>query len=200
MGRKTETKQNILSAAIKEFAKNPYHLANTNVIAAKAGISKGTVFLHYKSKSELYLACLKHLVEKNYAEAQDLEIEQKEDVFERMVAIIRWKSERLKRFPDEFLFVYRALYNCPEEIKPQVYGIIASFSREAKEKYFINSGINYGKYSQEQVLNFIQIINMGVEAKIKNNMGKEINEKDIDAYLREALELLEILKKGLISG
>ncbi len=58
---------------------------------------------------------------------------------------------------------------------------------------------NYRKYSEEQVLNFIGIINMGIEAKIRSGIGKEISEKDIDGWLTETLELLQILKKGLMN-
>src|SRR3954447_14367177 len=49
----------ILSAARKIFAKEGFSDATVDHIAAAAGIAKGTVYLYFSSKKEIYLAALK---------------------------------------------------------------------------------------------------------------------------------------------
>ena len=49
----------ILAAARKIFATKGFRDATVDDIAAEAGIAKGTVYLYYPSKKEMYLAALK---------------------------------------------------------------------------------------------------------------------------------------------
>lgn len=45
----------IINAAMEVFAQNEYNRASTDLIAAKAGISKGLLFYYFHNKRELYL-------------------------------------------------------------------------------------------------------------------------------------------------
>jgi AcrR family transcriptional regulator len=53
----------ILAAARKIFATKGFRDATVDDIAAEAGIAKGTVYLYYPSKKEMYLASLKQGLE-----------------------------------------------------------------------------------------------------------------------------------------
>lgn len=53
-------KDEILSAARTVFATRGFNDATVDDIAAAAGIAKGTVYLYFPSKKEIYLAALKH--------------------------------------------------------------------------------------------------------------------------------------------
>jgi AcrR family transcriptional regulator len=50
----------ILAGARKVFATRGFSDATVDEIAAAAGIAKGTVYLYYSSKRDIYLAALKH--------------------------------------------------------------------------------------------------------------------------------------------
>ena len=50
----------ILSAARKVFAIRGYNDATVDEIAAAAGMAKGTVYLYFPSKKDIFLAALKH--------------------------------------------------------------------------------------------------------------------------------------------
>lgn len=52
------TREKILSAAMNEFGKNGYAGASLNNICV-AGISKGLIYHNFKSKDDIYLACVK---------------------------------------------------------------------------------------------------------------------------------------------
>lgn len=49
-----EKRNNIINSAMKEFSKNSFQNASTNVIAKEAGISKGLLFHYFGTKERLY--------------------------------------------------------------------------------------------------------------------------------------------------
>lgn len=54
--QKSERRTEILSAAIALLRGRPYHKINIAGIARKAGMAKGTLFLYFKTREELFLA------------------------------------------------------------------------------------------------------------------------------------------------
>ena len=58
----------IIDAARRVFAVRGYGGATIDAIAIEAGVAKGTVYLYFESKRELFLACLREGVEALHAE------------------------------------------------------------------------------------------------------------------------------------
>lgn len=52
------TRQRIMRVAAGEFARLGFDQANINVIAEQAGIGKGTIYLYFENKRDLFLAML----------------------------------------------------------------------------------------------------------------------------------------------
>jgi AcrR family transcriptional regulator len=48
----------LVDAALRVFARTPYHSAGTAEIAREAGVAEPTIYRHFSSKRELYLAAL----------------------------------------------------------------------------------------------------------------------------------------------
>jgi AcrR family transcriptional regulator len=61
----------LLEAARKVFARRGFGDATVDDIAAAAGVAKGTVYLYYQSKRDIYFAALKFGIEQMYALLQD---------------------------------------------------------------------------------------------------------------------------------
>src|SRR5215470_547314 len=57
----------ILEAARKIFAKKGFHEAKVEDIADAAGVAKGTVYLYYESKRDIYFAALKFGIGQMYS-------------------------------------------------------------------------------------------------------------------------------------
>ena len=53
----------ILNAAMEVFAQYDYPKASTDLIAAKAGVSKGLLFYYFHNKKELYFAVYHYALE-----------------------------------------------------------------------------------------------------------------------------------------
>ena len=58
----------ILEAAAKAFGRAGYEATSVDAIAAEAGIGKGTVYLYFASKAEIYLSTTMHELNKIHAE------------------------------------------------------------------------------------------------------------------------------------
>jgi AcrR family transcriptional regulator len=56
-----ERQKQILEAAIREFARHGFHAARMEDIARESGLSKGAVYLYYKSKDAIIAALLRTL-------------------------------------------------------------------------------------------------------------------------------------------
>jgi len=56
-------REEILKSAATEFAAKGYDKANINDISTNAGMGKGTVYLYYKTKKDLYLAVVETIVD-----------------------------------------------------------------------------------------------------------------------------------------
>lgn len=57
------TRRRIMQEAAREFARLGFDQANINVIAESAGIGKGTIYLYFENKRELFLAMLRSIAQ-----------------------------------------------------------------------------------------------------------------------------------------
>jgi len=57
------TRRRIMSQAASEFARLGFDQANINVIAEQAGIGKGTIYLYFENKRDLFLEMLRFIAQ-----------------------------------------------------------------------------------------------------------------------------------------
>jgi AcrR family transcriptional regulator len=70
--RKKARPAEILAAALDEFAERGYAAAKLDRVAQRAGVTKGTLYLYFPSKAELFKAVVRSAVLPNIAEAERL--------------------------------------------------------------------------------------------------------------------------------
>jgi len=61
------TKQHILREAAREFARLGFDQANINVIAEQAGIGKGTIYLYFQNKRDVFVEMLRSIAQTQLA-------------------------------------------------------------------------------------------------------------------------------------
>jgi len=91
--RALETRERIIDAAARAFARRGYGQATVNDIAAEAGISMGALYHHFASKEELFRAILDEHLRRELAELSGL----------RPAASVREVIERLVDFQVDHL-------------------------------------------------------------------------------------------------
>ncbi len=61
------TRARIIGVAASEFARLGFDQANINTIAEQAGIGKGTIYLYFENKRDLFLAMLRSIAQEHLA-------------------------------------------------------------------------------------------------------------------------------------
>ncbi len=70
--RKLARPQELLDAALELFVEKGYAATRTDDVARRAGVSKGTLYLYYPSKEELFKAVVRHNLSSLIAEGEEL--------------------------------------------------------------------------------------------------------------------------------
>jgi AcrR family transcriptional regulator len=68
--RKEDRPTEILEAALDVFATRGFSAARLDDVAARAGVSKGTLYLYFRNKEELFKAMVRHHILSNLADAE----------------------------------------------------------------------------------------------------------------------------------
>jgi AcrR family transcriptional regulator len=106
----------ILDAARAVFSRDGYASSSVDDVAAEAGIAKGTVYLYFKSKEDLYLAALLRDVKTFGAEAR-AEMEREPSLREKIEAFFRIRLEYC-RAREDFLRIYLTEYGKMSAMTP----------------------------------------------------------------------------------
>jgi AcrR family transcriptional regulator len=126
----------IIDAAIQLFAERPFHEVRMEDIAARAQVAKGTLYLHYKDKEDLFLGImndgLQSLVER-LEESLSAEMPPEEKLLVMNRESFRY-FERNHFFLDVIqrveLFRLAARSACFEETRARMQGVLVRILRE----------------------------------------------------------------------
>jgi AcrR family transcriptional regulator len=91
-----ERQKQILEAAIKEFAQHGFHATRMEDIARASGLSKGAVYLYYKSKDAIIAALLRTLFAWELRGARAI-VDAEGTATDRLLAITRMFADELDR-------------------------------------------------------------------------------------------------------
>lgn len=185
-----EKRDNIINAAMKEFSKNTFEKASTNVIVEEAGISKGLLFHYFGSKANLYkyleYFSIKIITEKI---VDELDWEQR-DIFLRLkeTSIIKFKVFQeypymadfsLKVFQDKTVEeIMQINPDFPLELYSQIYSYNIDYSL-FKEDIDVKRAINIIQWTIEK---YGEEFRRGIKDGSRKFDYKEI-EKEIYVYI-----------------
>ncbi len=103
------TRRRILAIAASEFARLGFDQANINVIAEQAGIGKGTIYLYFESKRDLFLAMLRAIAREQLA-ATRTALAPDGTLRERLERLFRAFAHLAEQERDSFNVYMSALY------------------------------------------------------------------------------------------
>lgn len=139
-----EKQLSIMRAATEVFAKYEYKKASTDLIASKAGVSKGLLFYYFHNKKDLYLTVyeyVKQIITEGVADSRLLEIT---DFFELVTYASMKKIKILTEIPYIMEFSIRSFYSDKEEMSDDLKKKTREGIRRNYIQYF--SKINLGKF------------------------------------------------------
>ena len=179
-----EKQRAVLNAAMEVFAKYEYKKASTDLIAAKAGISKGLLFYYFHNKKELYLTVYEYAKQQASAAALDPSLLTISDFFELISRAGLKKLKILAENPFIVDFSLRSFYSEKEEISDDLKVANAQTIDGSFAAYFGN--IDFGKFKEdtdpEKILRMIVWLMDGYlhEQQMK---GKTLDLDEIEAEL-----------------
>lgn len=113
-------REDILNAAMKEFASKGFDDASTNIIAKEAGISKSLMFHYVNNKKDffffLYDYCMK-IIREEYFDLVDCN---EKDIFERLRQTYLLKVKVMKKHYWIFDFIKVAVYTDSDAVKKEL--------------------------------------------------------------------------------
>ncbi|GAB4344254.1 MAG: hypothetical protein Kow0099_23510 [Candidatus Abyssubacteria bacterium] len=203
-GRKRER---IFRTAAAEFARHGYHKANINSIAQHAGIGKGSIYLYFTDKRDLYYSTFKEAVQIldrifDLIEKMELDpIEKIKKVFE----------ESIKAFP-RYRNMYKMYYDLSTSGDGKSLADLAQLLEKRSAEFFVHvleEGIDSGSLRAdlpvEHAAYVIDSIYSIFFATLASRYQKErfrvftnIEITDDDAIVQEQISgILDVLGKGI---
>jgi TetR/AcrR family transcriptional regulator, repressor for uid operon len=144
---KTEVKEKIVQAAITTFSKYGYDKTRMDDIAKSANLGKGTLYLYFKSKEELFYAIsensikeLKEQLSKLFSKKEDLvhDAEKFYDQYRNMIHDSEKVSFEIIAESSRNPKLRKALY----EQRMKVYDIVTDYLRRQIEKGFFRKDMD----------------------------------------------------------
>ena len=139
-------KKFLLECSITKFLKFGSKSFTLDELSKDLGISKKTIYTHFKSKEDLISNSILFLIE-NYKEEYKKEIDKIEDPIEKIIVIYEIGLRYLKYFKPSFLFGLKKYYPKADDVFENfkaeiVYKTVYGFLNEANEKGHIRDGVN----------------------------------------------------------
>ncbi|NBD25568.1 TetR/AcrR family transcriptional regulator [Paenibacillus glycinis] len=199
----------ILTVCIEEFAKHGYDNASTDIMTARAGISKGILFHYFKSKKNLFLASVKHatqlLVERTMEEVNAIS---ETEFFDRLKAIMLAKQRVNLRFLPESEMVQRAIVHPPKALKAELDAHFADYRSAYTEPSMLNgifktdllaSGPLREGVTPEKVFNMVMMVLNQYSAKYLqlSRSGDYTNEALQAMLIAESDAFIDMVKYGV---
>lgn len=131
-----EKQQRIINAGLEVFGQYDYQHASTDLIAAKAGISKGLLFYYFKNKKQFYLFLYNYLIEIMTNLVVDEGFLAITDFFELFRYAVLKKEYILKKNPHIMEFSMRAFYSNKEAVSENLQAMTNDYEQMAFQKYF----------------------------------------------------------------
>ena len=103
------TRSRIMHEAASEFARLGFDQANINVIAEQAGIGKGTIYLYFESKRDLFLSMLRSISQEQLAVIR-VALAAEGTIRQRLERLFRAFSHLAQEQSDSFNVYMSALY------------------------------------------------------------------------------------------
>lgn len=188
MPLKLYDRERILDACFEVFARHGYANTSVSMLAEAAGISKGLIFYHFKSKKELYLSIVDRCIEKGKMEMGIDEILENEDFFSAKEKISVAKFHYYKERPGLLKIMRETFYETPDELKKELeekYGELQARNEKMWRRLFEKVPLKEG-VDRDQAFRLITLVLEHFENKYLTDLEK--NQTLDETYLRDFLE------------
>lgn len=176
----------IYNASMEVFGKYEYKRASTDLIAVKAGISKGLLFYYFHNKKSLYMHTFDYVSRMIRESVSDSHLAEITDFFELIEYAHKKKVQRLNENPYIIQFTLRSFYSKNEVISDELQANIAGGIEQTFQTYFRN--LQWEKFKDgidpKQIFNMMVWMTDGY-MHIRQMEGKPIIVDDVSRAFEE---------------
>ncbi len=181
-----QTRGRLLSAAKKVFSEKGYHSAQISHIIDEAGVARGTFYLHFRSKEEIFKELLREVVEelKERIRVIDPSLDPLQQITENIARVIEFALEEREL----------ARIVLQRNSDPQLFAVTDRFFEEitAMIEGSLKRGITMGVVRMCDT----ELIAKAILGAVKETVGGLLDREDVDTY-RIAKELVELGMRGV---
>lgn len=151
------TREKIVEAARKCFARKGFKGATTAEIAADAGFSEGTIYRHFNSKESLLMECVTPVLQE-IIEELNLQVNGSEDERELTEKLLHLRLEIIRQHYDTFSIIFSEIHGNPDIMRHYVWFLRKQESKilqildQVEEKVGIKRRRNYLLFGLGQVM------------------------------------------------
>ena len=188
-----EKREKIINAAKSEFVEYSFHDASINRIIKSAGISRGSFYMYFENKEDLFLYILDGYREEALAEIIKRVNGKKCDIFQMAIYIYDYVTS--KDFNEEMYdFIIKTLHNVDMTLINYFFKLdCRDIKISAARKYIDLSNIVFA--NDEELLNIIEIIeNIMIMELISTLSGKY----DCSVGKEKLIGKFNIIKNGIL--
>src|SRR5215469_2340210 len=120
------TRQRIMRVAASEFARLGFDQANINTIAEQAGIGKGTIYLYFENKRQLFLEMLRSIAQTQLAAVRTA-LATEGTVQQRIERLFRVFVHLSEEHSDSFNVYMSALYGVNRAFKDEATKLLRDY-------------------------------------------------------------------------
>ncbi len=141
-----EKQQAIYNASMEVFGDYEYNRASTDLIASKAGVSKGLLFYYFHNKKALYLHTFEYVSKIVEDAISDTHLSEITDFFELISYATEKKVKILIENPFIMRFSIRCFYSQKEDVSSEIQTEISNEKGKKYDAYFKN--LELGKFKE----------------------------------------------------
>ncbi len=187
-----DKKRRIINAAKRVFAEHGYYRASVDKIADVAGIAKGTVYLYFSSKADLFCGFVEYELSEVERRIKDA-IERESDPFKKIEKGILSFAEYMDENRELFLTL---MYEPPSlkipEMKERFLKRVEKIHRIIEE--VVKEGVKKGVFKRVR----IDVVASAIMGMVRAVVFKNIFLKPSESLKKLVKPLMEMVKDGIL--
>lgn len=188
-----EKQKRIINSSLQVFSINDFKHASTDDIAARAKISKGSLFQYFKNKQSLYIFLYDYALEVLGEKAKASFNFDETDYFALLCQSQQQKMALLEQYPYIYQFVIMAV----SEKNPEIAKLVAAVNhiKEAEMTVDFFGNIDYRKFKAgTDIAKLTQMINWCSEGIWNEGVQQHLSMSEI---YEQSLEIYDFYKKAV---
>jgi AcrR family transcriptional regulator len=204
--KKEKKRRAIIRASLRVFARKGYETSALDEVAREANLAKGTLYLYFKDKEDLYFQVMLNVLDRLQAYVGK-QIDPSFNPLEKMEALARGQISFLTENPNYFRLFMMALNPQMATIHKRM--LTPLFEKRRRLSEFLHQLVEEGKakglirgdiQTRDVVFSYMGMVNQAVQAAYLTRMGKNLSSTPGASAAETAQAIMKILVQGIAAG